>query len=199
MTGITLPANLNIYVSAALFVLGAYLFALYVGLVVWTFRDIRSRSRDVLAHILSALLVVVLTIPGWLVYLLLRPHTTLAEEYDRNLAEEAMLQDLEERRICPGCRRRVDTDFVVCPSCHRALRSRCTACGRLLNLNWDVCPYCSLPREKATDSKDKAEEAPVTQEATLAVSPQPAPASATEQSESTPNAPVQSPAGSQET
>ncbi|GAI31437.1 unnamed protein product, partial [marine sediment metagenome] len=36
----TLPPNLSVYISAALFVLGAYVFALYLGLIVWTFRDI---------------------------------------------------------------------------------------------------------------------------------------------------------------
>lgn len=148
MSGVKLPPNLNVYITVALFILGAYLFALYAGLIVWTIRDIRSRSRDVLAHILATLLVAVFTFPGWLVYLLVRPHTTLAEEYDRSLVEEAMLQDLEERHVCPGCRRRVEADFLLCPYCHRELRARCTSCGRLLNLNWDVCPYCGLTRPK---------------------------------------------------
>jgi len=142
-----LPANLNTYLSALLFVLGAYLFALYVGLIVWTFRDIRARSRDVLAHITAPLLVALFTLPGLLVYVLLRPHTTLAEEYERSLAEEAILQDLDEDRVCPSCRRRVEADFVVCPSCHHQLRMRCVGCGRLLNPEWDVCPYCGLFRE----------------------------------------------------
>ncbi|NLD71504.1 MAG: zinc ribbon domain-containing protein [Chloroflexi bacterium] len=142
------PENLNVYVSALVFVLGAYLFALYVGLIVWTFRDVRARSRDVLAHITAPLLVAVFTLPGLLVYVLLRPHTTLAEEYERSLAEEAILQDLDEDRVCPACRRRVEPDFVVCPSCHQQLRLRCVGCGRLLNPDWDVCPYCGLYREQ---------------------------------------------------
>jgi RNA polymerase subunit RPABC4/transcription elongation factor Spt4 len=144
---IELPPNLNVYITAALFVVGAYIFALYLGLVVWTFRDIRSRSRDVLAQILCTLLVVVFILPGLLVYLLLRPHTTLAEQYERNLAEEAILQDLEERRICPGCRRRVEADYLLCPDCHYQLRLRCAGCDRLLNPSWDVCPYCGVYRD----------------------------------------------------
>ncbi|NLD44916.1 MAG: zinc ribbon domain-containing protein [Chloroflexi bacterium] len=141
-------ANLNVYVSALLFVLGAYLLALYVGLIVWTYRDVRARSRDVLAHITAPLLVAVFTLPGLLVYVLLRPHTTLAEEYERSLAEEAILQDLDEDRVCPSCRRRVEADFLVCPSCHQQLRLRCVGCGRLLHPEWDVCPYCGLFREQ---------------------------------------------------
>ena len=156
----TLPANLSVYVSAGLFVIGAYAAALYVGLIVWTFRDIRARSRDMLAHILAVLLVALFTLPGLLIYLLLRPHVTLAEEYERSLAEEALLQDLDERRTCPSCHRRVDPDFVVCPSCHHQLRLRCVGCARLLSPSWDVCPYCGLFSEQAEESGE-AIDAPV--------------------------------------
>jgi RNA polymerase subunit RPABC4/transcription elongation factor Spt4 len=157
----TLPANLSVYISAALFVVGAYLFALYLGLIVWTFRDIHARTHDVLAQIMATLLVMIFTLPGLLVYMLLRPHTTLAEEYERSLAEEAMLQDLDERHICPGCHRRIESDFVICPTCHYALRSRCADCGRLLNPSWDVCPYCGQPHTEVEPqgkkSKDKVD------------------------------------------
>ena len=160
----TLPANLNVYISAALFVVGAYAAALYVGLIVWTSRDIHARSRDMLAHILAVLLVAIFTLPGLLIYLLLRPHETLADEYERSLAEEALLQDLEDRRVCPGCQRRVDPDYVVCPHCHHQLRLRCVGCGRLLNPNWDVCPYCGLFSDQgeadAQTVEDETVEAP---------------------------------------
>lgn len=155
----TLPANLNVYISAALFVVGAYAAALYVGMIVWTFRDIHARSRDMLAHILAILLVAVFTLPGLLIYLLLRPHETLAEQYERELAEESLLQDLEERRVCPGCQHRVDPDYIVCPHCHHQLRLRCVGCGRLLNTNWDVCPYCGLYSDRgAADEQTESGE-----------------------------------------
>jgi len=150
-----LPANLNVYISAAVFVIGAYIFALYAGLIVWTVRDIRRRSRDFMAQIMAVLLVGLFTVPGLLVYMLLRPQTTLAEEYERSLAEESLLQDVEEKRVCPGCRRQMDADFVVCPYCHQQLRLRCVGCGRLLNPDWDVCPYCGLYREQDEEKPAK--------------------------------------------
>ena len=150
----TLPADLNVYISAAMFVLGAFVLAIYVGMIVWTVRDIRSRTRDILAHILATLLVAVLTLPGLLIYVLLRPHTTVAEEYERSLAEEALLQELEERRVCPGCRHRVEADFIVCPYCHHQLRLRCVGCGRLLDPRWDVCPYCGRMAEQGQPADD---------------------------------------------
>jgi len=141
------PENLNTYITALLFLLGAYLLVLYVGLIIWTVRDIRARSRDVLAQVIAPLLVALFNLPGLLVYVLVRPRTTLAEEYERSLAEEAMLQDVEVQRVCPSCRHHIEPDYIVCPNCHQQLRMRCIGCGRLLDPQWDVCPYCGLLRE----------------------------------------------------
>jgi RNA polymerase subunit RPABC4/transcription elongation factor Spt4 len=138
----TLPPNLNVYVSAALFVVGAYIFALYAGLIIWTFRDIHARSRDLLGQIMATLLVAVFTLPGLLVYVLVRPRTTIADSYERDLAEEALLKDLEQKRACPKCQRQVEADFIICPYCKEQLQLRCVSCERLLNPEWDICPYC---------------------------------------------------------
>ena len=86
---------------------GAFLAALWISLVIWTYRDIRSRARDPLVQILSTLLVAVLNLPGVIVYLILRPMRTLEEEYQHTLEEESLLQALEQLPLCPGCERRV--------------------------------------------------------------------------------------------
>ncbi len=93
-------------------------------------------------HILSALLVAVLNIPGVLVYLILRPQRTLEEEYQHTLEEETLLQSLEDQLLCPGCERRVKEDWQVCPNCQTRLRKACQHCERLLELPWNICPYC---------------------------------------------------------
>jgi len=59
---------------------GAFLAALWISLVIWTYRDIRTRARDPLVQTLATLLVAVLNLPGVLVYLILRPPRTLEEE-----------------------------------------------------------------------------------------------------------------------
>jgi hypothetical protein len=61
----------------------AFLAALWVALVIWTYRDIRTRIRDRFVHILAAVLVALLNLPGLIVYLVLRPPRTLDEEYQR--------------------------------------------------------------------------------------------------------------------
>lgn len=125
--------------------LGAMTAAFWLALIIWTFRDMRSRSRDIFAQILAALLVAVLFLPGWIIYWMLRPKETLAEAYERSLEEEALLQGIEEVQACPGCGTRVQGEFVVCPTCHTKLKKSCQSCGRALNLRWGVCPYCGTP------------------------------------------------------
>ena len=124
---------------------GAFLAALWVALVVWTYRDMRSRHRDRLVSILAAVMVALLNLPGVLVYLILRPARTLEEEYQQTLEEEALLQSIEDQSVCPGCERRTREDWQVCPTCQTKLRKPCHSCGRLMDLPWNICPYCGTP------------------------------------------------------
>lgn len=124
---------------------GAFLAALWLALVVWTWRDIRSRARDPLAQVLAVLVVAALNLPGVLVYLILRPSRTLEEDYQRTLEEEALLASIEDQALCPGCERRIREDWQVCPNCHTKLKKSCPHCGRLMELPWNICPYCGTP------------------------------------------------------
>lgn len=126
--------------------LGATVTAIWIAVVIWTFRDLRARTRDVFAQILGTLLVLIFLpffpLPGLILYLILRPRETLAEVYERSLEEEALLQSIEERMACPGCNRHIEEKFLVCPTCHTRLKKACPSCGQLLHLRWNICPYC---------------------------------------------------------
>jgi RNA polymerase subunit RPABC4/transcription elongation factor Spt4 len=121
---------------------GAFLIALWIGLILWTARDIRSRSDDHLAQILAVVCAALLTLPGLLLYLLLRPSRTLEEEYQSSLEEEALLAALTGRLSCPGCGRQTESEWRICPTCSTVLRKACSDCGRMLDLSWNVCPFC---------------------------------------------------------
>jgi RNA polymerase subunit RPABC4/transcription elongation factor Spt4 len=131
----------------------AFLTAMWVSAVIWAFRDIRARSRDIFAQILATLLVFIFfplfPVPGLILYWILRPRETLDEIYERSLEEEALLQGIEERLACPTCNRRIDEDYVICPSCHTRLKKPCHACGRLLHLSWSICAYCGADQTAA--------------------------------------------------
>ena len=124
---------------------GAFLAALWLGLIIWTYRDIRARARDPLSRILAVLVVAVLFLPGIVIYLILRPSRTLEDDYQATLEEEALLQSIEAVSLCPGCSRRVERKWRVCPSCHTKLKKACHNCGELMELPWKLCPFCATP------------------------------------------------------
>lgn len=119
-----------------------FLVAFWLALVIWTWRDIRARSRDIFAALLAIVLVAVFPVMGLLLYLLLRPKETLAEAYDRALEEEALLRNIEEQLVCPNCQRAVDPNWRYCAYCHTQIKKDCPTCGSLLELGWSICPYC---------------------------------------------------------
>ncbi|HOW92040.1 MAG TPA: zinc ribbon domain-containing protein [Anaerolineaceae bacterium] len=121
----------------------AFLAALWLSLIFWTNRDIRQRSRDRVMRFLAVVVVIVFFLPGFLIYLVLRPGRTLEEEYQRSLEEEALLQAIEGAALCPGCERHVQPDWIVCPGCGTVLKKTCSSCGHLIDLPWNICPYCA--------------------------------------------------------
>ncbi|MBN1429429.1 MAG: zinc ribbon domain-containing protein [Anaerolineae bacterium] len=147
------PFNLNVdfqqlvgVIITVVAILAATLTALWISMIIWAYRDMRSRSRDTFAQVMVALLVGVLSVPGLLVYLILRPQETLAEQYERALEEEALLQEIENKQVCAGCGHPTKEDWRLCPYCHTKLKKNCPGCSKLLDLPWTICPYCETPQ-----------------------------------------------------
>lgn len=123
-----------------------YLAAIWLALVFWTYRDIRQRSRDPVMQTVAVLLVLLFFLPGHWIYLVVRPRYTLTELYERSLEEEALLQELEDQKACPNCRRRVRDEYLICPSCRAQLKEPCRSCSKPLSYAWLACPYCGLEK-----------------------------------------------------
>jgi RNA polymerase subunit RPABC4/transcription elongation factor Spt4 len=120
-----------------------FLIVFWISLIVWTFRDVRSRTQDFLTQLLATLLVAVFFVCGLFIYMILRPRQTLAEIYERQLEEESLLAEMTERQTCNNCHARIEGDFQICPSCGQKLKRTCPKCERLLELRWTFCPYCA--------------------------------------------------------
>ena len=131
----------------------AFIIVLWLSLLIWVYRDIRKRSDDILVCILAVAVSILLFLPGTLIYLILRPALTNEQKYQAALEEEALLSTLEESELCPGCERNIKNEWIVCPSCHTAIKKKCPACGNLLELAWDICPFCGL--ELATQKRSR--------------------------------------------
>ncbi len=123
--------------------LGMVLAAFWLAMIIWSYRDMRARSRDSLAQIVVAVMVALLNLPGLLIYIFLRPRETLSEAYERSLEEEALLQEIEDKPACPACGQRVREEWQACPACSTRLKKPCVNCGRVLELSWNLCPYCT--------------------------------------------------------
>ena len=95
-----------------------------------------------------------------LLYLLLRPKHTLAEVYDRQLEEEALLRDITARRACPKCQTVTEPDWLICPICGTELRRTSAGCGKPLELNWVACPYCTTPVAQAKSTGNGRDDQP---------------------------------------
>lgn len=134
--------SLRAYLNLILGLAGGLLALIWLAVIIWAYRDMRQRSRSTLAATLTVLVVALLPIIGLVVYMLLRPREMLSEAYDRALEQEALLQQIEERPVCPTCSRPTQPNWFLCPSCHTHLRQPCPVCNSPLELQWDICPYC---------------------------------------------------------
>lgn len=56
---------------------------------------------------------------------------------------------VEDGGQCPGCGRRVESDWLLCPDCRCLLRQGCTGCGRAVAVWQHFCPWCGQNQEKA--------------------------------------------------
>ncbi|HET9436045.1 MAG TPA: zinc ribbon domain-containing protein, partial [Candidatus Limnocylindrales bacterium] len=81
-------------------------------------------------------------------YRIVRPQERIGEIYERNLAEEAMLAEIEAIRHCPSCDRRVDAEWIICPTCRTRLNRVCPNCTKLVGLDWSLCAWCGRDFER---------------------------------------------------
>jgi hypothetical protein len=106
----------------------------------------QARSENpILPYFASALIIFftpLLFVFAVILYLILRPRETLAEVYERSLAEESLLAEVEKNALCPVCRERVESDWLVCPNCRTRLHHVCPSCNRLADPEWPLCAYC---------------------------------------------------------
>jgi len=144
----------------AVALLGAFLFAFWIAMGIWTFNDIRSRTRDWLAIGLACLLALIFPLVGLILYMMIRPKDTLADVYDRALEEEAILRELEESATCHNCGVLVNGEWVFCPNCHAQQQYACVNCATLVRQEWDICVRCGTPQVGTSTEYDQPSSTP---------------------------------------
>jgi hypothetical protein len=125
-----------------------YVVLLWLGTAYWAFRDMQARTENPILPYFAAALIIFFTpllfVFAVVLYLIVRPRETLAEVYERSLAEESLLAEVEKNELCPVCRDRVDAEWLVCPNCRTRLHRVCPSCNRLAEPTWPLCAFCGV-------------------------------------------------------
>jgi RNA polymerase subunit RPABC4/transcription elongation factor Spt4 len=141
-----------------------YYIILWVVLSIWVMRDISLRTKSFTLRVFSLFLIVFFHLPGFFIYLLIRP----GKNYTRLLRKEAeenldILSEIISERIgenlledvltCPACYEKIQEDFIVCPHCKLSLKHPCNHCEREIRSDWKVCPYCQEKQKRKKKKK----------------------------------------------
>ena len=139
-------------VQLALQAIAIYLIILWLAGAYWAFRDMQQRTENPILPYVAASFIIVFTpifFPlAIFVYKIVRPHEKIGEVYERNLAEEALLAEVEAIKSCPTCARRVNEEWIICPTCRTRLNRVCPNCSRLVGLDWSLCAWCGKDFER---------------------------------------------------
>ncbi|MEO8469415.1 MAG: zinc ribbon domain-containing protein [Chloroflexota bacterium] len=128
-----------------------YVLVLWLAAAYWAFRDMQLRTENPIAPYLAAAVIIV-ALPIFplavFAYRIVRPQERIGEIYERNLAEEAMLAEIEAVRHCPSCDRTVHDEWIICPTCRTRLNRVCPNCSKLVGLDWSLCAWCGRDFER---------------------------------------------------
>jgi hypothetical protein len=161
--------------------MGVYIVVIWLASAYWAFRDMQGRTANPVLPYLAAALVIgftpVLFLFGLLVYRIIRPQEALGEAYERGLAEEALIAEIEQIEHCATCGRKVNESWIICPTCRTRLKRVCPHCSKLVGLEWSLCAWCGrdFERREALASVGSVPVRPIRERA-----PEPAPAPAAE-------------------
>ena len=140
-----------------------YVVLLWLGTAYWAFRDMQARTENPILPYFAAALIIFFTpllfLFAVVLYLIVRPRETLAEVYERSLAEESLIAEVEKNELCPVCRDRVDADWLVCPNCRTRLHRVCPSCNRLAEPTWPLCAFCGHEFERTPERRSAARSA----------------------------------------
>ena len=139
-------------VQLGLRMIGLYLIILWLASAYWAFRDMQQRSDNAILPYIAAAGIILFTpiffvFAVW-VYKIVRPHEKIGEVWERNLAEEALLAEVEAIHHCPSCERRIDDEWIICPNCRTRLNRVCPNCSRLVGMDWSLCAWCGKDFER---------------------------------------------------
>jgi RNA polymerase subunit RPABC4/transcription elongation factor Spt4 len=139
-------------VQASIQAIAIYFVILWLAAAYWAFRDMQLRTENPILPYLAASFIIIFT-PVFFpfaafVYRIIRPQEKIGETYERDLAEQALLAEVEAIKSCPTCGRRTHDEWIICPTCRTRLSRVCPNCSRLVGLDWSLCAWCGKDFER---------------------------------------------------
>ena len=136
-------------VAGVFMAIGVTIAVLWLAGTWWAYLDISRRTTSELARFGAMGLVIVSTpflLPlSLVVYMLVRPQTTIAERRAVELAS-GLGPAFADRDRCPACDDVIDPEWRRCPSCATWLASACDSCGQWSEVPFDLCPWCAAAK-----------------------------------------------------
>ena len=124
-------------------ILLGYAVVLWLALTAWSAMDVFSRTKNWFVRFGSIFLVGFGFFFGFVLYLIIRPQSTIEDQKIREL-EEKMLENQSKIFVCPRCEEMVRDDFLFCSNCGLVIKKECPSCKRALEVAWLQCPFCGV-------------------------------------------------------
>jgi RNA polymerase subunit RPABC4/transcription elongation factor Spt4 len=133
-------------------IIAVYIVIIWLAAAYWAFREMQLRSENPILPYLAAAFIIVFSpfafLAAVVLYRIVRPQEKIGEVNERSLAEEALLAEVEAVSSCPACLRRVNDEWIICPTCRTRLKRVCPNCSRLVGLDWSLCAWCGKDFER---------------------------------------------------
>ena len=111
-----------------------YFFVIWISLLVWVIKDITNRTDKVYLQVIWILTILIFTPLGIFLYLLIRPHNTLFEQYylevEKNLEclSEDVVEKIGKKNLniinCENCNSEISEEFKYCPYCKTKITTK---------------------------------------------------------------------------
>ena len=143
--------DFNIF-GVLLFVL---LMVFWLVLIGWVWVDSGERTSNKQARAIYILLVIVLNIPGLIIYLIVRPSETVEQIYWADLERRYLKYETSELGDCPECGCQLLPGYLYCANCGSDIKRKCQKCGVMISKSAKYCAYCGTKVESNTVEKEK--------------------------------------------
>lgn len=137
--------------------LGLALVIFWLVIVSWVWIDSGERTSDRNIRIMYVLITLFLNIPGLIIYLVLRPGSTIEEIYWTDLERRYLKYETSDLGDCPECGAQLFPGYVHCVNCGYQVKHKCPNCQILVSNDCIYCPHCGT---KLRTEEEQQEEVP---------------------------------------